>query len=57
MSIQADASYKVIRTLPRKGELYAVTNRRTGVTTLKTANKSFRRDKRRVFVLTGTTAA
>ena len=55
--VQANKSYNVIRTLPRKGELYAVTNRRTGVTTLKTANKSFRRDTRRVFVLTGNTAA
>lgn len=55
--VQADKTYKVIRTLPRKGELYAVTNRRTGITTLKTAAKSFRRDKRRVFVLVGNDAA
>lgn len=50
MSIQANKSYKVVRTLPRRGELYAVTNRRTGVTTLKTAARDFTRDKRRVFV-------
>lgn len=50
MSIQADKTYKVVRTLPRRGELYAVTNRRTGVTTLKKAERDFRRDKRRVFV-------
>lgn len=50
MSIQADKQYRVIRSLPRKGEVYAVTNRRTGVTTLKTANKDFNRDKRRVLI-------
>ena len=55
--VQADKTYKVIRVTPRKGELYAVKNRRTGVTTLKTADKNFRRDVRRVFVLTGDSAA
>lgn len=55
--VQANKAYSVIRTLPRKGELYAVKNRRTGVTTIKTAAKSFRRDTRRVFVLTGNAAA
>ena len=55
--VQADKTYKVIRVTPRKGELYAVTNRRTGVTSLKKADKNFRRDVRRVFVLTGDSAA
>jgi len=55
--VQANTNYKVIRSLPRQGEVYAVKNRRTGVTTLKTAARDFRRDKRRVFVLTGNTAA
>jgi len=50
MSIQADKQYRVIRSLPRKGEVYAVTKRSTGVTTLKTAAKDFSRDKRRVLI-------
>lgn len=50
MSIQANRKYRVIRSLPRAGELYAVTYRRSGVTMLKTAVRNFRRDKRRVFV-------
>lgn len=48
--VQADSTYRVIRTLPRKGETYTVTDRRTGVTTIRTANKAFKRDKRNVFV-------
>lgn len=48
--VQADSTYRVLRTLPRKGETYTVTDRRTGVTVIRTANKSFKRDKRNVFV-------
>lgn len=55
--VQAEKQYKVVRATPRKGELYAVKNLRTGVTTIKTADRNFRRDTRRVFVLTGDTAA
>lgn len=51
MPIQAQETYTVIRTLPRKGETYAVTDRRTGVTTLRKADRDFRRDKRRVLIL------
>lgn len=48
--VEKNRTYKVIRSLPRAGELYAVTNRRTGVTEIRKAARSFRRDKRRVFV-------
>ena len=48
--IQADSTYRVLRTLPRKGETYTVTDRRTGVTVIRTADKAFKRDKRNVFV-------
>lgn len=55
--VQANQSFKVVRATPRAGELYAVTNRRTGVTEIRKANRNFRRDTRRVFVLSGNTAA
>lgn len=48
--VQADEQYVIVRATPRKGEVYAVTNRRTGITELRTAAKTFRRDTRRVFV-------
>lgn len=48
--VQANQTYKVVRTLPRNGERYAVLNRRTGVTEIRVAGRDFRRDKRRVFV-------
>ena len=50
--VQADETYRVLRTLPRKGEIYAVRDRNTGITTLRVAAKSFKRDKRRVLVAT-----
>ena len=48
--VQVDSTYRVVRTLPRLGETYTVRDRRTGITTIRVANKSFRRDKRNVFV-------
>ncbi len=50
MPIQEGHTFKVVRTLPRRGELYAVTRRSDGVTEIRRANANFRRDKRRVFV-------
>lgn len=48
--VQANKQYRVIRSLPRKGETYAVNDRDTGDTVLRTAERDFTRDKRRVFV-------
>ena len=48
--VQANKSYKVVRTLPRKGETYAVKNLRTGVVSIKVANKDFSRDRRLTFL-------
>lgn len=48
--VKETKKYTVVRTLPRAGELYAVTSRRTGVTEIRQARSAFRRDKRRVFV-------
>lgn len=47
--VKSGQTVKVVRTLPRAGELYAVT-RRDGITEIRRAARSFRRDKRRVFV-------
>lgn len=57
MSVQANQTFKVVRCTPRVGETYAVKNNRTGVTEIRVATKNFRRDTRRVFILTGNTAA
>ena len=48
--VQDNQQYQVVRTFPRIGELYAVTDRRTGLTTIRKAERNFRRDRRRVFV-------
>lgn len=48
--VKETKKYTIVRTLPRAGELYAVTNRRTGVTEIRQARRAFRRDKRRVFI-------
>lgn len=47
--VQNNRKYKVVRTLPRAGELYAVTLR-SGITEIRKANRDFRRDKRRIFI-------
>ncbi len=48
--VQANKQYRVIRSLPRKGEVFAVSDRDTGDTVLRTADRDFTRDKRRVLV-------
>lgn len=50
--LMRDAKYHVVRTLPRKGEVYAVRDRETGITTLRVADHDFTHDKRDVLVLT-----
>lgn len=47
--LNSQKTYKIIRSLPRQGETYAV-KRRDGVTEIRVAARDFRRDKRRVFV-------
>ena len=47
--VQANSTFKVIRTLPRVGEVYVVTVRGIG-DVFRTATRNFTRDKRRVLV-------
>lgn len=47
--VDSNKTYKVLRTLPRRGETYAV-KLRSGITEIRVAARDFRRDKRRTFV-------
>lgn len=47
--VNSNKKYKVVRTLPRAGEVYAV-KLRNGTTELRRAARDFTRDKRRTFV-------